>query len=218
MQRLLLASTNRGKTNELAVQLDGLASVICLADLALVPTPPEETGLTFRDNALLKADYYHEATGMLTLADDSGLEVDALGGRPGVFSARYGGEGLADAERNLVLLAEMGNCAGQPRTARFVCCLALVGEVGPAPSVVPVRHTFEATCEGELALAPRGASGFGYDPIFIEPASGQTYGEISAEEKARLSHRGKAVRILKEFWQSSLSPLFPSGLIQIESA
>lgn len=197
-ETILLASTNRGKTAELAAEMRGLARIICLSDLEVRPAAPEETGLTFRENSLLKGDYYHAQTGLLTLADDSGLEVDALGGRPGVFSARYGGEHLTDAERNRLLLeelAELQGMAGGSRRARFVCSLALVGP--------DRRRTFEGTCEGWLASAPVGANGFGYDPIFIDPASGQTFGQLTAGEKSRLSHRGRAINKLKEYWQST---------------
>ena len=198
IETILLASTNRGKTAELAAQMSGLARIICLSDLAVRPPAPEETGLTFRENALLKGDYYYAQTGLLTMADDSGLEVEALGGRPGVFSARYGGEHLTDAERNRLLLAELAElqgAAGGSRRARFVCSLALVG---------PGRRlTFEGTCEGWLAPAPLGENGFGYDPIFIDPASGQTFGQLTAAQKSRMSHRGRAMKRLKDYWQSN---------------
>ena len=131
MRRLLIATTNEGKVRELRALLDGLnVELLSLGQLAEMPAPVEETGETFAENALLKAEYYFARTGITTLADDSGLEVAALGGRPGVRSARYGGEGLGDAERNSLLLAEMVEVAKGMRGARFVCVLALVDATG----------------------------------------------------------------------------------------
>jgi XTP/dITP diphosphohydrolase len=190
--------------------------VIGLEDLPQVPPPVEETGTTFIANALLKADYYHSITGMLTLADDSGLEVDALDGRPGVYSARYGGEGLSDADRIALLAEEMKDAPEERRTARFVCAIALVGAAGDSSenrrsardsdgalaeaAVKPqIRQTFEGRCEGGIAFTPRGAGGFGYDPIFIDAELGRTFAELSPEDKSSRSHRGKALRLAVEY-------------------
>jgi XTP/dITP diphosphohydrolase len=188
---LLIATSNIGKVGEIAALLEGLdCRAIGLEDLPQVPPPVEETGTTFVENALIKADYYHEATGLFTLADDSGLEVDALGGRPGVYSARYGGEGLSSDRQIALLLEELKDIPEEKRTARFVCSVALVGAIGGRE----IRETFEGQCEGRIALAPRGDGGFGYDPIFIDAELGRAFAELSPEEKSSRSHRGKALR------------------------
>jgi len=188
---LLIATSNKGKVTEIASLLEGLnCRVIGVEDLPQVPPPVEETGKTFIANALIKADYYHAVTGLFTLADDSGLEVDALDGRPGVYSARYGGEGLSSADQIALLLEEMKDAPEEKRTARFVCGIALAG----APGGQQIRQTFEGRCEGRIADAPRGSGGFGYDPIFIDVELGRTFAELTREEKSARSHRGKALR------------------------
>jgi XTP/dITP diphosphohydrolase len=192
MNTLLIATTNKGKVAELTALIEDLPfRVISLDDLLERYPPVEETGSTFVANALLKADYFHQQTGLLTLAEDSGLEVDALGGRPGVYSARYGGEGLTNSERIQLLLGELKDVPEEKRSARFLCSIALVGE--------NLRQTFEAQRDGKIALEPRGSEGFGYDPIFIDSELGCTFAEISMEEKASRSHRGKAFRQASEF-------------------
>ncbi|HEU0185980.1 MAG TPA: RdgB/HAM1 family non-canonical purine NTP pyrophosphatase [Blastocatellia bacterium] len=192
---LLIATSNKGKVAEIASLLEGVEGLDCrvigLEDLPQVPPPVEETGTTFAENALIKADYYHAATGLLTLADDSGLEVDALGGRPGVYSARYGGGSSSADQQVSLLLEEMKGAPEENRTARFVCVIALAGPAGEPPEI---RQTFEGRCEGKIARAPRGAGGFGYDPIFIDTELGRTFAELSSEEKSSRSHRGKALR------------------------
>ena len=182
--RLILATANAGKTREFVPLLDGLGYVcVSLADLAGVELPPEgET--SYAENALGKARAVGAATAAVALGDDSGLEVDALGGRPGIASARYGGPGLNDAERLTGLLAELG--PRPDRSARFRCVLALVAPWGEEALV-------EGVVEGVLTMAPRGTHGFGYDPIFLIPALGRTFGELSTPEKAHLSHRARAV-------------------------
>ena len=182
--RLILATANAGKATELAVLLDGLGyAIVSLRDLGEVELPPEgET--SYRDNALEKARATARvAPGAVTVGDDSGLEVDALGGRPGVASARYGGPELADAERVTRLLAELGPT--RARGARFRCLLALVAPWGE-------EAVIEGVVEGVLTDHPRGGGGFGYDPIFLVPARGQTFGELPAVEKDRMSHRARA--------------------------
>src|SRR5215475_5308030 len=219
---LLIATSNKGKVAEIASLLEGLdCRAIGLEDLPRIPPPVEETGTTFVENALLKADYYHAATGLLTLADDSGLEVDALESRPGVYSARYGGEGLSSAQQIALLLEEMKDAPEEKRTARFVCVVALVGAAGEtsdnreslwhldgalvdSPVRPQIRQTFEGRCEGRIAHAPRGAGGFGYDPIFIDAELGRTFAELSPEEKSSRSHRGKALRATIEYLKSIL--------------
>ncbi|MDX2033053.1 MAG: RdgB/HAM1 family non-canonical purine NTP pyrophosphatase [Blastocatellia bacterium] len=192
---LLIATTNPGKIAEIAAQLEGLNyRVIGLKDLPEMPPDVEETGATFEENAVLKADAYHAQTGLLTLADDSGLVVDALDGRPGVYSARYGGAGRTSAEQVALLLDELRDTPPEKRTARFVCCIALTGG--------NLRRTFERSCEGRIALEPRGQEGFGYDPVFLDPEQGRTFAELTRDEKAARSHRGKALRAAREFLAS----------------
>jgi XTP/dITP diphosphohydrolase len=151
---------------------------------------PEETGATYRDNAILKARAAARLTGSPAVADDSGLEVDALGGAPGLLSARYGGPGLDDAGRCARLLAELRDVPEARRTARFRCVLALV-EPGGREQVV------EGVAEGRIAEAPRGRGGFGYDPVFYYPPLGRTFAELTDAEKAEVSHRGRAARALR---------------------
>jgi len=182
--RLILATANAGKATELMVLLDGLGyQIATLRDLVNLELPPEgET--SYRDNALGKARAVARgAPTAVAVGDDSGLEVEALGDRPGVASARYGGPGLTDAERVTRLLAAIGPTA--PRRARFRCLLALVAPWGEESLV-------EGVVEGILTDRPRGAGGFGYDPIFLIPALGRTFGELPAVEKDRLSHRARA--------------------------
>ena len=219
---LLIATSNKGKVAEIASLLEGLdCRAIGLEDLPQVPPPVEETGTTFVENALIKADYYQRVSGLLTLADDSGLEVDALGGRPGVYSARYGGEGLSGAQQIALLLEEMKDTPEEKRTARFVCVVALVGAPGEtsskrepvwrldgavvdSPAMPQIRQTFEGRCEGRIAHAPRGAGGFGYDPIFIDAELGRTFAELSPGEKSSRSHRGKALRAAIKYLEALL--------------
>jgi XTP/dITP diphosphohydrolase len=189
---ILIATTNAGKVRELTELLGGLNfRVVGLDDLPRTPPPVAETGATFAENALLKAEYYHAQTGIITLADDSGLEVDALGGRPGVYSARYGGEGLSESEQVALLLKELQGVREEERSACFVCSVAIAG-AGP-------KRTFTGRCEGVIALAPRGSGGFGYDPIFIDPELGKTFAELTLQEKSARSHRGKALREARRF-------------------
>lgn len=149
--------------------------------------PPEETGRSFEENAILKAVYYSDRTGEATLCDDSGLEVDALYGEPGVYSARFAGEGATDEDNNNLLLSKLGNLA--VRTARFVCVVALA-------RAGKVLKTARGSVEGLVLPAPRGTSGFGYDPVFLYPPLNRSFGELSAGEKLSVSHRGRAVRAL----------------------
>jgi XTP/dITP diphosphohydrolase len=198
---LLVATTNPGKIAEISALLDGLNfQIIGLSDLSQSYPPVDETGTTFIENALIKAEYYHRQTGLLTVADDSGLEVDALGGRPGVYSARYGGTdqtSLAPSEQIAKLLDELRQVPEEKRTARFVCSIALIG--------TGLRETFEGRCEGMIAFSPRGSGGFGYDPIFIDPELGKSFAELSQAEKAQRSHRGKALVGLRAFLEKMKS-------------
>ncbi len=155
-----------------------------------------ENGETFAANALIKAEHYHALSSLLVLSDDSGLEVDYLDGAPGVYSARYGGPGASSAQQIALLLDSLKGVPISQRTARFVCCLALVGN--------GIQTMFEGVCEGRIALEPRGANGFGYDPIFLDPELDLTFAELSREEKARRSHRGKALRKARTFLEGWL--------------
>jgi XTP/dITP diphosphohydrolase len=192
--RLFVASSNQGKLREYRALASAANAPV---ELALLPnfdavSPYKEGASTFAENAAGKALYYSGVSQGLVLADDSGLVVPALGGAPGVHSARYAGPDASDADRIRKLLHEMRGMKGEARRARFVCVLALA-EAGEA------RGVFSAAAEGTLLEAPRGEHGFGYDPIFFFPALGKTYAEISGEEKNLYSHRGKAFRKALEF-------------------
>jgi XTP/dITP diphosphohydrolase len=187
--KLVLASKNPKKLKELSQILGQLGVEVCLQSEAGVDVNVEETGTTFEENSLLKARAVMEAAGLPAVADDSGLCVDALNGAPGVYSARYGGEGLDDAGRYRLLLEAM---QGQsPRTARFVsvitCCF-------PNGDVLTAR----GECEGTIAFAPMGTGGFGYDPVFFLPGLKKTFAQLTPEEKNAISHRGKALEAFQE--------------------
>jgi len=193
-RRIVLATGNRGKAREFAAML-GPDWEICLQS-ELGVKPVAETGDSFAANALIKARHAAAATGLPALADDSGLEVDALDGAPGVLSARYAGEAAGDADNLRLLLERMAAVPAGRRTARFRCVLAYVrGAEDPAPLLV------EGSWEGRIATAARGAAGFGYDPVFEDGASGLTAAELPAERKNALSHRGQALRALRELLQ-----------------
>ena len=191
-QRLVVATHNRGKLLEIADLLDGLGySPVSIAEMDPALGPPEEIHQTFEENALLKARAGYQATACLTLADDSGLEVDALDGRPGVHSARYAGEGASSAEMVAKLLAELREIPSEQRQARFVCVVAIVGK--------GIERTFTGSCDGLISRAPQGTEGFGYDPVFLEPISGRTFGEMTGAEKSGHSHRGRALSQVRTF-------------------
>jgi XTP/dITP diphosphohydrolase len=184
---LVVATLNPAKGREIAEILADLPyDVRVLADVPGAMLP-EETESTYRGNALLKARAAARQSGTLALADDSGIEVDALGGAPGVLSARFGGPGLDDRGRVALLLERLRDVPSERRTARFRCVIALVDPDG-------AEHVVEGTAEGVIAEAPRGAGGFGYDPVFFSPPLGRTFGELTEAEKARVSHRGAALR------------------------
>jgi XTP/dITP diphosphohydrolase len=189
--KLLIGTGNPGKIREFREMLE--ADRFQWADLGggAPVAPPEETGRTFRENACLKAAYYAKAMDTWALADDSGLEVDALGGRPGVHSARWAemhGEGKGDEDNNRLLLRQMEGVAEEKRTARFVCVLALADPEGR------IILTARDTVEGRILRGPRGSNGFGYDPLFLIDEMGRTTAELEPAEKHRISHRGKALR------------------------
>jgi XTP/dITP diphosphohydrolase len=188
---VVVATANRGKLEEIraALAATGLEFVTA-ADLGAEPLAVEETGETFEDNARLKAHAYHEAFGLPALADDSGLEVDALGGLPGVYSSRYAGEPSDDAANNARLLAELAGVSAERRTARFRCVVVFVGADGS-------EVVASGACEGTIGFEPRGTGGFGYDPLFWPAATpGRTMAELDTEEKNAISHRGAALRML----------------------
>ncbi|HEY7653595.1 MAG TPA: non-canonical purine NTP pyrophosphatase [Methylomirabilota bacterium] len=188
---MVLATANRAKGRELAALLAGLPYRI--QDLSAYPgveLPPEGES-SYAENALGKARAVTAATGALALADDSGIEVDALGGRPGVRSARYGGPDLTDPERNALMLRELEGVPAARRTARYRAVIAMTAPDGR-------EATVEGSVEGMLLDAPRGQGGFGYDPIFYYPPLGATFAEIPAEAKHAVSHRGRAVALARE--------------------
>lgn len=190
-RRILIATGNRGKLREIKAELHGVrAEFVCLADLANIEEV-EEIHDTFSENADLKALEYSKMSGLWTLADDSGLEVDALDGDPGVRSARYAGEDCDDEKNNAKLLAELADVADEKRTARFRCCMSLAGE-----GKVIARS--EGVIEGRIAFAEKGENGFGYDPLFYVPKYGCRTAQMSAEQKNAVSHRGQAVRTMKK--------------------
>ena len=190
-KKLLIATRNIGKVREFERMLMDLSfEIVGLDDLG-IDLEVEETGSTFEENAVLKAKAYGEAAGVLTLADDSGLVVDALGGEPGVLSARYGGEGLTDEDRVQLVLKKLNRTSGWDRQARFIAVLALVGDEVPNGLV-----TSKGVVEGAIAHEPIGKNGFGYDPIFWMTSHTKTTAQMSAEEKDSLSHRGIAMQAL----------------------
>lgn len=196
---LLLGSQNPGKLAEMKTLLAGLPfHVLSPADLGITQAP-EETGATFQENATIKARHYALASGRLAVADDSGLSVDALGGRPGLLSSRFGGETATDDDRNALLLEKLAGVPPELRGARFTCAVVVARSAGSEPRVL-----FEAveTVEGRIADRPRGANGFGYDPVFFYPPFGRTFGEVPRSEKDRVSHRGKAFARLRVFLSS----------------
>src|SRR5215470_18539011 len=192
MRRLVVATTNRGKLREIETLLDAVPfSLVTLADWPDV-APPEETGRTFAANAQLKALYYARHTGQLTVAEDSGLEIDALGGAPGVESARFGGAGSSYPEKFTLIYDALRAQKAETSTARFVCALALArGD--------EVVFETRGTVEGTIAPEPKGSGGFGYDPIFYYPPFGCTLAEATPEQKAIVSHRGQAFRKLRTY-------------------
>src|SRR5947209_18340052 len=196
MRELLLATTNYHKLEEYrAIFSDLPFHLLSLHDIHL-DLDVEETGATFAENAELKALAYARASGMLTLADDSGLEIDALGGAPGVYSARFGGRETSYEERFRLLLEQLKGLAGEQRTARYRCAVTLAEPSG-------YYQTVEGALEGLIADAPRGQYGFGYDPIFFIPELGKTSTELTSARKNRLSHRGRAAQLaaaLLESW------------------
>ncbi len=183
--KLILATHNLGKVGEFQRILSPLSVSVVTAELSEV----EETGRTFAENARLKAEAACRETGLPAVADDSGLAVDALNGAPGVYSARYAGEGASSADRNQKLLRALRDVPAEKRGARFVCSICCAFPNGDS-------ITAHGECEGSIAFAPRGSGGFGYDPLFL--VGEKSFGELSGEEKDRISHRGRALREFAE--------------------
>ena len=197
MPEIVIATRNNNKTKELKELLSNTNFV--LKDLNEIPniSEVEETGKTFEENAVLKAKSYALQTKMWSLADDSGLEVEALCGAPGVFSARYAGKFATDEERINKLLKELDETFDEQRRARFVCAMAISDEKGK------IKFLAEGVCKGRIAVKPSGTNGFGYDPIFIPDGFEQTFAELSIETKQKISHRARAtakiIRFLADF-------------------
>src|ERR1051325_1010735 len=204
---LVIATYNSGKVREVAQALRYLPVTLrYLEDFSNVSTV-DEIGNTYQENAVLKAVEYAKQTGACALADDSGLEVDAIGGKPGIFSALYAGEHASDGDRISRLLAELSRVPTADRGARFICCMALAGpqstssECSAEPNVLTV---VEGRCEGFIAATPRGANGFGFDPVFVPAGYDQTFAQLPDKIKARISHRAQALIQIQSFierWQ-----------------
>ncbi len=192
-QSLLMGTQNEGKLEELRQLLTGLPfQLYGLSNFPNIETVPE-TGESFSENACLKAVGYSSQTGFLTLADDSGLEVDALGGAPGILSARYAGEGATDADRTTRLLTELSDVPAEKRTARFVSAVAIANNKGQ------IVNVSVGVCDGRIDFAPSGSGGFGYDPVFIPSGYDKSFGELRSEIKNQISHRARALLAAREF-------------------
>lgn len=200
---LVVATYNRGKVREVQEALDSLPVNLRFLsefeDVSLVA----EVGQTYQANAVLKSIGYAKQTGLFALADDSGLEVDALEGRPGVHSARFGGESATDDDRIKLLLSQLDEQSNSNRSARFVCCMAFAGwprtngsHLIEEPQLLTV---VEASCEGTIALGPRGANGFGFDPVFVPEGYQQTFAQLPTKVKAGISHRAKTLAEIRTF-------------------
>lgn len=196
-RKLLVATHNPGKVREYRTLLADLPLEVTYLDAEEIALEVAETGQTFAANATLKAITYARASGLWTWADDSGLEVDALDGAPGVYTARYGGSGLSDADRYRKLLDALTGVPWAQRTARFRCVVALATPAGHV-------QTADGACEGIIAFGPAGSNGFGYDPVFYLPERGQTMAQLAAETKHALSHRGRAARAAETLLEAML--------------
>ena len=200
-KRLLLGTRNPGKVKEITTILDGSGWTFSSLQEFDDVGPAAEDGLTYAENAIAKARFYAAATGMLALADDSGLEVAALGGAPGVYSARYAGDNASDADRRALLLSELAKTHDGDRRARFVAAVAIAAPDGE------VLNLSEGICEGVITFEQRGTNGFGYDPLFIPDGYAETFAELSNEIKNRISHRARALMLTRD----SLDHLEPAS-------
>jgi XTP/dITP diphosphohydrolase len=204
MSDLLLASQNPGKLNEMRLLVEGLPfRVLGPRDIG-IHDAPDETGQSFLENATIKALAYARLSGRLTVADDSGLSVDALDGAPGLYSSRFGGEGASDRHRNLLLLEKLRGQPFERRGARFTSAVVVARGA-------ELLFQAQESVEGSIADDMRGESGFGYDPLFFYPPFGKTFGEVPREDKDRVSHRGKAFARLREFLVGLRIPRDPSS-------
>lgn len=200
MKKLLVATNNPGKVQEYKELLAGLPVEITFPAEEGLVLEVEESGTTFAENAGIKALAFAQASGLLTLADDSGLEVDALNGAPGVRSARYAGPGANDIDRYRKLLSALRDVPAEKRSARFRCVIALAWPDGSI-------HTADGTCEGNIGFTPRGGHGFGYDPIFVvDGYGGQTMAELSPKIKNQISHRAQAAAAARPILAELLKP------------
>lgn len=197
---ILIATHNKGKIREVHEALHSLPVTLrYLSEFSHVSLV-DEVGRTYEENAVLKSLGYAKQTGVCALADDSGLEVDALGGGPGVYSARFGGESLSDHERIQKLLAELSEQARTRRGARFVCSMALAGwQRTPGEGEPRLLTLIEAKCEGSIATQARGANGFGFDPVFVPEGYLATFAELPKKVKAKISHRAQALAAIRAF-------------------
>ena len=198
---LLLGTRNPGKIHEIRLILGDLAVEDLALEFSSLNEFPdvavaEENFDTYAENAIAKARFYAVATGLTALADDSGLEVEALGGAPGVLSARYAGEHATDADRRSLLLSELVKTGSENRRARFVCAIAIASIEGE------ILNLSEGICEGTITSSPRGTSGFGYDPLFVPDGYNETFAELSDEIKNQISHRARALIRLRSFIRS----------------
>lgn len=198
-KKLLVATHNQGKVREFAEMLADMQIEFLSLDDAGITMDVEETGATFRENALLKANAYAKETGLLTLADDSGLEVDALDGAPGIYTARYGGADLTHKERYSYLLKNLTAVSPENRSARFRCVIVLV-----APNGTLLGES-EGICEGMIAQEPAGDGGFGYDPVFYLPERQKTMAQLPSSTKHQISHRGQAVKQIEPLLREILA-------------
>ena len=197
-KKIIAATKNKGKLEEIAQLLSDLPYDVISMTEAGMTDDIEENGATFEENALIKARAISKVTGETVMADDSGLEVDHLGGAPGVYSARYAGEGATDIDRNNKLLSALSGDTADKRSARFVCAIALILPDGREMVV-------RGTCEGYIADAPAGNKGFGYDPLFYMPEFGLTIAQMDAELKNSISHRGNALRKILDILEGEIS-------------
>ncbi|MEG6614007.1 XTP/dITP diphosphatase [Pseudoclostridium thermosuccinogenes] len=191
MRKFLVATKNKGKLKEIEEILAGLPFEVVSMEQAGIDKDIEEYGTTFEENAMIKAKELHRLTGEMVMADDSGLEVDYLNGAPGIYSARFAGEGATDEDKNKKLLELLEGVPFEKRSARFVCVIAVVFPDGRS-------FTVKGTCDGYIGFAPQGTNGFGYDPLFFLPEYNMTTAQLDPDEKNKISHRGKALKAMVE--------------------
>lgn len=197
MEKIIFATTNQGKVREVKMMMQDFGVEVCTMKNAGINIDIEENGTTFEENAIIKAKTIMEATGHIALADDSGLEVDYLGGAPGIYSARFLGENTSYEEKNKYIIEKLKEAKGSERSARFVCAIAVAFPNGKI-------ETCRGTIEGVIGYEQKGTNGFGYDPIVYVPEYEMTTGEMAPELKNSISHRGKALEQMKELLKREL--------------